>query len=191
MVSKKMLLLAGASVIPAMIGACASSQGSGARVALIHDMEPGAVFDASKDALLALGYEVAEGNRATGTIRTMPVFDSPDDQPASRPARLSSRNQTRRFAELRFERRPGGVAVHCRVVVQERTTQAHRMLAQDRSGSDTPTDTPIERGAAGTTRQNTVWQEIRRDRPAEQKIIKEVQQRVGRPVPDPSGEAPP
>ena len=45
------------------------------------------------------------------------------------------------------------------------------MLAYDRSGSDSPASTPIEREAATTDRQNTVWETIHRDRSSERRIL--------------------
>ncbi len=67
----------------------------------------------------------------------------------------------------------------CRVLIQEQTTQAHRLFERDHRGYDTPTDTPIEREAATTVRQNTVWRTNRRDRRSERAILEAVTSRTG------------
>jgi len=66
------------------------------------------------------------------------------------------------------------VRVFCRVEVQERTTQALRMLSLDQRSSDVPDRTAIEREAATTVEQNTVWQTTRRDRAAERAILETI-----------------
>jgi hypothetical protein len=54
------------------------------------------------------------------------------------------------------------------------------MFASDRSGSDTPGDyTAINRDAATTAEQNSVWRTLRRDRAAERNIIAEITEPIG------------
>ncbi len=76
------------------------------------------------------------------------------------------------MVEVRVADSGGAARVFCRVLIQEQTTQGHRMFASDRSGSDTPGDyTAINRDAATTTEQNTVWRTLRRDKSAERQIL--------------------
>lgn len=54
------------------------------------------------------------------------------------------------------------------------------MFASDRSGSDTPGDyTAINRDAATTTEQNTVWRTVRRDKSVERNILNAIAERAG------------
>jgi hypothetical protein len=73
------------------------------------------------------------------------------------------------------------VNVYCKVVVQEQTTETHRMFAQDSTLSDVPHDTAIDRDAATTTQQNTVWRTVQRDKAAERRILEAVLERAGEP----------
>ena len=78
----------------------------------------------------------------------------------------------RRIVEVRVADSGGAGKVFCRVLIQEQTTQAYRMFASDRSGSDAPGEyTPINRDAATTAEQNTVWRTVRRDKSAERQIL--------------------
>ena len=70
----------------------------------------------------------------------------------------------RRRVELHVKPVSAGVKMFCKVVVQHQTTEAHRWLAFDRTSSDMPGRTPIERDAATTIEQNTVWETVRRDK---------------------------
>jgi len=93
--------------------------------------------------------------------------------------RLSLRGEMRRVAQVRVGTSEGGVKVFCRVAVQRQTTEAYRMFDRDRRVSDVPGDTPIERDAATTPEQNTVWETVRRDMTAERLILQNILQRTG------------
>jgi hypothetical protein len=71
----------------------------------------------------------------------------------------------------------GGTGVYCQVTIQQQTTEAYRMFQQDRELSDAPGQTAIERDAATTTEQNTVWRNVRRDKAAERRILEAVVRR--------------
>ena len=130
-------------------------------------------------ALEETGYKMSGYELTEGRLVSEPRFDVARDRPTGRASLISSKSLTRRIAEIRVEQPAERISVYCRVLVQERTTRAHRMLAYDRSGSDSPASTPIEREAATTDRQNTVWETIRRDRSSERRILAIIGERTG------------
>ena len=129
------------------------------------------LLDTAEAALIGLGYRIERRDAVEGILTTQPV-EAQAGLDHTRPTSLSSRGKTRRMVEVRVADSGGATKVFCRVLIQEQTTQAHRMFAADRSGSDTPGDfTAINRDAATTTEQNTVWRTLRRDRSAERQIL--------------------
>ena len=143
-----------------------------------------AALDAAEAALIDLGYKIEQRDPAEGVITTQPVV-AQTGLDSTRPASLSSRGNARRIVEVRVQIEGGVTKVFCKVLIQEQTTQAHRMFAADRTGSDTPGDyTAINRDAATTNEQNTVWRTLRRDKSAERDILKAVTGRTGGEVRD-------
>lgn len=162
------------------LGGCATQTLTAANFAVRH-FENGdrAVFlSAAVAALEETGYEASPGESDSGRLVSVPRFNVAGDRPTGRAPQISSKSLTRRIAEVRVEESGDRVSVFCRVLVQEQTTRAHRMLAFDQSGSDSPAITPIEREAATTERQNTVWQTIRRDRSTERRILAVIGERL-------------
>ncbi len=154
-------------------------------------MDRRAVFQAAETALLERGYKLDRRNladfierssgvlRSVGSVvRTVPDGDNPRGGrydvrwPAGQ--FLSSRNRQRRVAQIRMDERQGQVNIYCRVTVQEQVTEATRMFARQYRGVDIPDDTPIDRDAATTNEQNTVWRTRRRDKAAERRILADV-----------------
>jgi hypothetical protein len=176
----RVVMAAGIAVILGLGAACTSSRPRAVNSAVhrYEAVDQGVVFDASVTALSDLGYILDRQDRVTGLLTTRPILDLPEDRRARRRGQLSSTGRTRRIAKVRVEPTTETVNVYCRVLVQEQTTQAHRWLADDYSGSDTPTATPIERDAATTRQQNTVWQTIRRDKSAERRILAAIGKKV-------------
>ena len=130
-----------------------------------------AVFKAAELALVRLGYKIERRDMPSGVLEAVPVSDVGGAGLTRRPVRLSSRSDARRVADVQVEQIGDTVSVYCQVFVQEQSTQTHRLFAHDQRGYDTPTDTPIEREAATTVQQNTVWRTIRRDRDNERQIL--------------------
>ncbi len=145
----------------------------------VQERERSAALDAAEAALIDLGYQIERRDPAEGVITTQPV-EAQAGLDSTRPVRLSSRGKTRRTVEIRIQNDGDATKVYCKVLIQEQTTQAHRMFSSDRSGSDTPGDyTPINRDAATTTEQNTVWRTVRRDKFAERNILNAITEHTG------------
>ncbi len=171
--AKKFPLLSSVYLVLVGIGGCVTSSPKAANFAVRH-FETGdraAFLAAAALALEETGYKMSGYELTEGRLVSEPRFDVARDRPTGRASLISSKSLTRRIAEIRVEQPTERISVYCRVLVQERTTRAHRMLAYDRSGSDSPASTPIEREAATTDRQNTVWETIRRDRSSERRIL--------------------
>lgn len=158
-----------------LVGGCASSGLSSLNFAVrqVPGTDRAVVFGATRAALVDLGYRIDRSDLAEGVMTTYPL-----------PGRSGSarhgwsfqrpRNRIRHVVQVRFAESAEAVNVYCKVVVQEQTTEAHRMFARDLMSSDTPGRTPIDREAATTTEQNTAWQTIRRDKAAERRILEAI-----------------
>ena len=139
-----------------------------------------AVVDAAEAALVSLGYRIEQNDVPRGVIMGRQVDGVPLEGRAHPGVGLRSTAGGRRIAELRLHETADAVRIYCRVNVQEQATQAHRLFVFDRSGGgDAPSETPIERDAATTTEQNTLWRTVGRDRTAERAILAAVIERTG------------
>ena len=148
-------------------------------VRLVRDCERRSVFDAAEAALVGAGYRIDRRDFAEGVLSTHPIPGVGTGPAAPRGVRVSSPNHLRRVAEVRIEEAGDVIKVHCRIVVQEQTTRVHRLLAEHYRAADLPTDTPIDREAATTSPQNTVWQTVRRDKAAERAILAHITEQTG------------
>ncbi|MGD2108591.1 MAG: hypothetical protein PVI86_04280 [Phycisphaerae bacterium] len=162
------------SAIALTLGGCASTGASPLSYGLrrIEGGDRAAVFEVAETVLVDLGFRIDRVDGSAGLISTHPAWESQRSD-GSMP-RISSRDRLRRVVEVRVEDRAETVNVYCKVLIQEQVTGAHRMFAYERSGTDLPGETPIEREAATTEEQNAVWQTIRRDKGAERRILEAI-----------------
>jgi len=142
-----------------------------------------ALLDIAQAALTSEGFEIDQVDSSTGLVSTKPLPGSASEA-AGRGQQISSRGGLRRVATVRLTRVGEATNVYCKVVVEEQTTEAHRFLFQDERGSDLPTETAIERDAATTAEQNTVWRMVRRDTAAERRIVDDILSRAGTSEPE-------
>ena len=122
----------------------------------------------SESELVRHGYRVERRDDRDGIIQGVS-----DEFPASGIGiGIRSRSRVRRHAEVRIQETQGQIEVFCRVFIQEQATQAHRLAAPDSRSTDRPGDTTaIDRDAATTSQQNSVWRNVRRDKPAERELL--------------------
>ncbi len=145
----------------------------------VQKRDRSATLDAAEAALIELSYNIERRDPAEGVITTQPV-EAQAGLDSTRAASLSTHPKTRRIVEVRVQNEDGATKVFCKVLIQEQTTQAHRMFASDRSGSDAPGDnTAINRDAATTAEQNSVWRTLRRDKSTERNILNAIIERTG------------
>lgn len=131
------------------------------------------LLDSSERAMIDLGLVVERNDPIRREIVSAP-FDVTTRLGPQSPVQLPGPNASiRRVAVVRVDREQETdvTRVFCRVEVQRQTTQSLRMLSMDQRPSDVPNATPIEREAATTSEQNTVWQTVRRDVAAERAIL--------------------
>ena len=133
----------------------------------------------------ALGYLVDDREHRGGVFTAEFIekrTDSSSIGARSRPPVL-----IRHRVELRVKPLSAGVKMFCKVDIQHQTTEAHRLLAFDRTGSDMPGRTPIDRDAATTIEQNTVWETVRRDKATERAILRAILDRMQPDRPEADG----
>ncbi len=163
-----------------LYGGCSTPQRSSHQIGTrrVVASEPRNVFDAAELALIDAGYQIERRDFAEGVLSTRPIAVDRRGEPTPG-VRISSRNRLRRVAEVRIRQTGKQVEAGCTVLVQEQTTNMHRLFAGQQSANDTFNDTPIDRDAATTSSQNTVWRTIRRDRVAERAILAGISARSG------------
>jgi len=147
---------------------CASS-GLSARNYSVHSTtikDRNVLLDAAQTALIAEGYRIDRVDLRNGLVSTEPI-----ETVLQRHERLSSRTRSRRHAQVRVEPGPEFLNIYCKVALQEQMTEAHRMFESQQNRLDTPGQTPIDRDAATTNEQNTVWRTTGRDKVAERRIL--------------------
>ncbi len=127
----------------------------------------GASLDAAEATLVSLGYTVARRDTAGGILITQPVAI---EGAGGRTVRAD--NPLRKVAEVRLTGSDVAPKIQCKVIIQEQATENYRLLAFERGGDDLPGhQTAIDRDAATTAEQNTVWRTVRRDKAAEREIL--------------------
>lgn len=88
------------------------------------------------------------------------------------------RSTMRRIAHFSVVRRSDQSVARLRIDVERQDTARREVFRPESYRlSDAPSQTPIERDAATTTRQNTVWTFVRRDRSLERALLAELEER--------------
>lgn len=96
------------------------------------------------------------------------------------------RSTMRRVAHFAVGRRGDGSIARLRIEVERKDTDRREAFHPDQSRlSDAPGQTPIERDAATTTAQNTVWTFVKRDRRLERALLAELQEQF---APEPAAQ---
>ncbi len=127
------------------------------------------------------GFRIKEADVDAMSIETHPTEKTERGTDGRlRSAVVKLPNRVRRTASLEFSRRGDDLQAWCRVKLERLSTADHRVFSQQRQFEDAPTQTPIERDAATTPRQNTVWSSAGRDQAMEQAILSDLRQRIQR-----------
>ena len=156
-------------------------------VSRIADGDRSATFAAAEATLVDMGYAIESADPSTGKITTR-AMASPRRSASSRKAvRLSAQSELRRVIQIRVGETEEAINVYCQVAIQELDTETYRIMQQQWALSDRAGETAIDRGAATTMEQNSVWRTIDRDKAMERKILDAVLKRAGAKSPaDPS-----
>lgn len=132
--------------------------------------ERAAMLDTAEAALVAAGFQIDNRDPVAGVVTTLPIESSTTER-AGR-----TRARTRRVAEVRFADGGESLKVYCKVMVQELASGAYGLYAQDRATTDSPGEyTAINRDAATTEKQNTLWRTVRRDKMVERTVLDQIQ----------------
>ncbi len=87
-------------------------------------------------------------------------------------------NRVRRTATLEFSTRGEDLQAWCQVKIERLETADFRVFQQQRNSEDAPLQTPIDREAATTAKQNTVWSGAGRDESMEREILADLHDRI-------------
>lgn len=137
----------------------------------IAPQEVPGILERARMAVEADGFGVAELNPAEGFLvsRLLAI-----DSAVAGERTWRDRRATRKLATVRVIRGEDELNVFCKVEIQKQATETYRFFHQERSRSDVPDETAIDRDAATTTEQNTVWETIYRDKTAERRILQKI-----------------
>lgn len=150
---------------------------------VIHDASADEVFHAAQ---VILRREFGRLNIAPDARRVVsePVESRTSSESGSARDLYGGRSTIRRIAHLAVSPRADGAIVRLRIDIERQDTAQTEAFQPDRHRlTDAPSQTPIERDAATSTRQNTVWTFVRRDRRFERALLAELQEQFA-PEPD-------
>ena len=126
-----------------------------------------------------LGREFGRLEIAPGTRRivSQPVEYQTSSESGTARDLYGGRSTMRRIAHFAVAKRGDGSIARLRIEVERMDTARREAFRPDQGRiSDAPSQTPIERDAATTTRQNTVWTFVKRDRRLERAFLAELQE---------------
>lgn len=152
---------------------------------LITTASPDQVFQAVQP-MLRREFGPLSVDLDTHRIVTHPVeYQTSSDSGTARDL-YRGRSTMRRVAHFHVGRRGDGSIARLRVEIERKDTDRREVFQPDQNRlSDAPSQTPIERDAATTTAQNTVWTFVKRDRRLERALLAELQQQF---APEPAAQ---
>ena len=116
-------------------------------------------------------------------IETEPVEFSTTRSSGTARDLYRGRSRMRRIAHFSVGRRGQSSVARLRIDVERQDTdRVLTMQPPTQRVSDSPAYTPIERDAATTERQNTVWTRVRRDRRMERELLQELSEQFTLPA---------
>jgi hypothetical protein len=165
-------------LLPMLLGLMGCSRGLETRTyeaRVIRGASPDDVLLAA-ELVLRREFGRLEKGPAARRIVSRPVEFQTSSESGTARDLYGGRSTMRRIAHFAVARRDDGSIARLRIEVERKDT-ARREAFQPESGriSDAPSQTPIERDAATTTRQNTVWTFVKRDRRLERALLWELQ----------------
>lgn len=164
-----------------LLGCGQNLEMAGRQSRLIDTTDTRAVLSAGM-ALLRREFGRIEVDEPRMTVESVPVEYSTRRESGTARDLYRGRSTMRRVAHFSVGRQ-GGATVARLCVDIERQDTARLAGAQPATGrlSDSPGYTPIERDAATSQRQNTVWTRVGRDRRLERMLLDELQERFAVP----------
>lgn len=177
--STRGLLMTVAVIAMASTIGCQSPDAAMSGYAARHlaSVETAQAFSAARHVLEGYGFSVRRADVERGWIATHPARLHELEAAAVRDV-FGREADERRVVTMRVLPEATGAAIFCKVEVQEPSSDEFRLYSDAHRTSDTLSDTPIDRDAATTDEQNTVWRTRRRDRDLERSLLDAVVQAV-------------
>lgn len=157
---------------------------------LIEDAQPEQVF-AAAEVIMRREFGRVELDPERQRISSQPVeYVATNDSGTFRDLR-GGESRLRRIANLQLADRRTGTLVRLRIEIEREDTEYHEQFQprQDRLHDTPGRTTAIERDAATSARQNTVWTFVRRDQRLERALLGELEELFA-PLPQPEPDAP-
>jgi len=136
------------------------------------------VLKQARSVLMELGYVIQPPSSSSELIASQAIDENNNKRFVRRGLTKYPPGSHRRMVQIHVEPFGQTLKIFCKVIIQQHAMEAHRLLAYDRDTTDVPTQTPIERDAATTTEQNTVWQTNKRDKVMEREILTAILERT-------------
>ena len=160
------------------------------QTSIIRGAAPDEVFQ-SAQVILRREFGPLLAEPEAGRIVTQPVeYQTSSDSGTARDL-YRGRSTMRRTAHFSVNRHADGAVARLRIDVERQDTARQEAFQPERQRmSDNPGQTPIERDAATTAQQNTVWTFVKRDVRLERELLSELQERFA-PPPEDTENSPP
>ena len=145
----------------------------------LEQVQYAAAFDASLNAMRE-SFPIEMRDLQTGRIMSRPVAYSGDEPSAGISTGLSgSTSELRRRAYINLSEHAEGSSIDVRVDIERQDTQDYQVYEGIMAAEDLRMRTPAERRDMASHQQREVWTFIRRDRAAEEQIIRRINQHLG------------
>ena len=147
---------------------------------------PGVTRDAAYEAgvyAVQQWFRLAETSADSAVIRSATEeYEQKGGTGRIRDSAVGYRNRMRRTATLVVRPLGEGCVAKCRVQVERLDTADHRVFRRNDQFGDVPNETPIDREAAVSAKQDQVWTPMPRDRQLEREILNVLREQVpGKP----------
>lgn len=167
------------SLILLAVGCDGSTARRPGQTITLEQVQYASAFDAGLDAMRET-FPIEMRDRQTGRIISRPVAYSGDESSAGISTGLTgSSPELRRRAYINLSEHAEGCSLEIRVDIERRDTQDYQVYEGVMAAEDLRMRTPAERRDMATQEQREVWTFIRRDRAAEEQIIRKINQRLG------------
>ena len=143
-------------------------------------------FAAAEEAL-GERFRIEVRRPSEGLLRTASMIAAGPADSARLGDPIRSPRRFRKTVEVRIAQVGSAVRIGCKVRIEENLTGVHRLFEREHGLSDIPSDTPIDRGAAATKEQESVWRVAGRDKVLERDISRTIDELLRKKAPSQDG----
>jgi hypothetical protein len=172
-------------VLPVLIGLGGCAEGTTTvgvpRERAIRDVDPDRVLTEAA-VILQREFGRVHVDRAARRIMTVPVEYTTERESGTARDLVRGRSVMRRTANFNVGQRGGAAIARLQIDIERKDTERQTVMQPrgHRLGDTPGEETPIDRDAATSERQNTVWTQVRRDTKLETALLAELQDRCAR-----------